>query len=53
MSGGFDAENDRALWYAESYGLRQTAGSDAHWQTAFRGGILTERNKISIRIDAR
>lgn len=34
--------NDRALWYAESYGLPQTAGSDAHSGEAFTGGILTD-----------
>lgn len=34
--------NDRALWYAESFGLPQTAGSDAHSADAFRGGILTD-----------
>lgn len=33
--------NDRALWYAESYGLLQTAGSDAHTAEQFSGGILT------------
>lgn len=35
--------NGRAKWYAESFGLRQTSGSDAHWETAFSGGILTAR----------
>ena len=35
--------NDRAKWYAESFGLRKTSGSDAHWETAFSGGILTAR----------
>ena len=34
--------NQRALWYAESFGLPQTAGSDAHRPEAFGGGILTE-----------
>lgn len=36
--------NDRARWYAESFDLPKTAGSDAHWESAFRGGILTERD---------
>lgn len=36
------AYNDRALWYAESFGLPQTAGSDAHNDHAFSGGILTD-----------
>ena len=34
--------NERALWFAESYGLPQTAGSDAHDVTQFGGGIITE-----------
>ncbi|MBR5723650.1 MAG: PHP domain-containing protein [Oscillospiraceae bacterium] len=34
--------NDRARWYAESYGLLQTSGSDAHHAGAFGGGILTD-----------
>jgi hypothetical protein len=38
------AENDRAKWYAESYGLPQTSGSDTHRCTVFSGGILTERD---------
>ncbi len=37
-----DAYNDRALWYAESYGLKQTSGSDTHWSGVFTGGILTD-----------
>lgn len=37
-----DVYNARAYWYAESYGLPKTAGSDAHWNDAFQGGILTE-----------
>ena len=37
------AFNDRALWYAGSYGLKQTAGSDAHWTEAIRCGILTDQ----------
>ena len=37
------AENARAAWYAESYGLPQTSGSDTHICTDFTGGILTER----------
>ena len=36
--------NDRALWYAESFGLPQFSGSDAHWEDAFAGGILTDRD---------
>ncbi len=36
--------NDRALWYAQSFSLPQTAGSDTHWQDVFTGGILTERD---------
>lgn len=39
-----EAFNERALWYAQSFGLLETAGSDAHWESAFRGGILTERD---------
>ncbi len=35
--------NERAQWYADSFGLLRTSGSDAHWESAFRGGILTER----------
>ena len=34
--------NERARWYAESYGLPQTSGSDTHWSDMFVGGILTE-----------
>ena len=34
--------NERALWYAESFDLPQTAGSDAHVTDGFGGGILTE-----------
>ena len=37
-----DAYNDRALWYAESFGLKQTSGSDTHWSGVFTGGILTD-----------
>lgn len=37
-----DLFNQRARWYAESFGLPQTAGSDAHWPEAFGGGVLTE-----------
>lgn len=34
--------NKRALWYAESYGLPQTAGSDAHNIDQFGCGITTD-----------
>lgn len=37
-----EIDNERAVWYAESYGLLQTSGSDAHAPGAFGGGILTE-----------
>ena len=37
-----DIYNDRARWYAESYGLPQTSGSDAHAAGVFGGGILTD-----------
>lgn len=37
-----EAYNERALWYANSYGLPQTSGSDTHWKSAFSGGILTD-----------
>ena len=37
-----DAFDERALWYAESYGLRQASGSDTHDSSIFLGGILTE-----------
>ena len=39
--------NRRALWYAESYGLRQTSGSDTHQSNSFTGGILTEYEILS------
>lgn len=36
-------ENERAAWYAESYGFPVTAGSDAHNANALPcGGIITE-----------
>lgn len=35
--------NERALWYAESFGLPRVSGSDTHWSNMFRGGILTEQ----------
>ncbi len=34
--------NDRALWYAESFSLPQTSGSDTHNDDVFKGGILTD-----------
>ena len=36
--------NERALWYAEQYGLPQTAGSDSHNTTDrfFRGGVALD-----------
>ena len=34
--------NERALWYAESFGLPQTSGSDTHASDWFNGGILTD-----------
>lgn len=34
--------NDRALWYADSFGLPRVAGSDTHWSNMFQGGILTD-----------
>ncbi|MBQ5335349.1 MAG: histidinol-phosphatase [Oscillospiraceae bacterium] len=37
------AENERAKWYAESYALPQTSGSDTHFRADFTGGIITER----------
>ncbi|MBQ8922238.1 MAG: histidinol-phosphatase [Oscillospiraceae bacterium] len=37
-----DVYNDRALWYAESFGMKQTSGSDTHWSGVFTGGILTD-----------
>lgn len=38
-----DEENARAAWYAESFGLPATAGSDAHNAEALPGGgIITE-----------
>ena len=37
-----EAYNERAQWYADSFGLRQTAGSDTHNSDWFNGGILTE-----------
>ena len=43
------AENDRAKWYAESYSLPQTSGSDAHFRADFTGGILTELDIRSAR----
>lgn len=43
-AGNLDPEsNDRAQRYADCFSLRAVSGSDAHWETAFRGGILTER----------
>ena len=36
--------NTRARWYAESYGLPQTSGTDTHQSDWFSGGILTERS---------
>lgn len=33
--------NERALWYAESYGLPKTAGSDTHRSDLFAAGIIT------------
>ena len=33
--------NARARWYAESYGLPMTSGSDTHSSDCFLGGILT------------
>ena len=38
-----ESYNARALWYAESYGLPQTSGSDTHRKDFFAGGILTEQ----------
>lgn len=38
-----DEENERAKWYAESYGFPMTAGSDAHNANALpEGGIITD-----------
>ena len=34
--------NDRALFYAKSFGLIQTSGSDAHNIESFKGGIITD-----------
>lgn len=42
-----EAFNERALWYAESFGLPQTAGSDAHNTDQFSGGIITAHEIIS------
>jgi len=39
-----DAFNDRAAWYAESYGLRKSSGSDTHNSDWFNGGILTNHD---------
>lgn len=36
-------ENDRAQWYADSYGLPRTSGSDTHFCGDFSGGIVTAR----------
>lgn len=40
------AYNERAKWYAESFGLPQTAGSDTHWKDMFVAGILTEADML-------
>lgn len=48
--GGNDIQNERARWYAESYGLPITGGSDTHNVAAApKGGILTDMpiNSIS------
>lgn len=36
------AFNERADWYADSYGLLKTSGSDTHNKECFNGGILTD-----------
>ena len=36
--------NERAKWYAGSYGLPQTSGTDTHQKDWFSGGILTEQD---------
>lgn len=35
--------NERAMWYAESFGLPMVSGSDTHWDHMFLGGIATEQ----------
>lgn len=39
-------ENARAAWYAESYGLPATAGSDSHNANALTGGGVIVRSEI-------
>ena len=36
--------NERALWYAESFHLPQTSGSDTHYSNLYNGGILTAQD---------
>ena len=43
------AYNERAAWYADTYGLTGVSGSDAHQQDALKGGILLPHPVHSIR----
>ena len=40
--------NERAEWYAESFGLRKTAGSDIHHAAPINGGMLFRRPILTI-----
>ncbi|MBR5370823.1 MAG: PHP domain-containing protein [Oscillospiraceae bacterium] len=48
-----DRFNQRAKWYAESFGLPQTSGSDAHSPDAFGGGIITPEEIVTAEDYAR
>ena len=48
-AGRIDEENERAAWYAESYGLLKTAGSDIHSAAQGRfGGLFTKHRADDI-----
>lgn len=44
-----DEENERAAWYAESYGLLKTAGSDTHADSQKRfGGLVVQKRFTTV-----
>lgn len=42
-----ESYNQRAEWYAESFGLPKVSGSDTHWSEVFTGGILTRMPMVT------